>query len=142
VEAVTMTRDEAIEELTFHCGTNQDLQDPRWERGFLTMLRPYRGLRQETYDHLVRCVRALVPHLERDACLDRQVVSSLWGICHLARAWGLHPDGMLRRNDLISVEDQRRLEAWIEELSYDVMMILDGNEPEGPLRQPVVPPST
>lgn len=99
------------------------------------MLRPYQGLRQETYDHLVRCVRTLVPHLANDPSLDRQVVSALWGICHLARMWGLHPDGMLRRNNLISHADPQTLETWIEELSYDVMMILDGGKPEGPLRE-------
>jgi len=128
-----MTPDEAIEELTFHCGSNPNIDDPRWGRGFLSMLRPYKGLHQETYDHLIQCVRTLAPQLARDDCVDRRVVSSLWGICHLARSWGLHPQGMLRRNQLITEEDQERLERWIEALSYDLMMLLDGNEPEGPL---------
>ena len=128
-----MTPEEAIEELSFHCGSNPKIEDPRWEQGFLGMLRPYKGLRQETYDHLVACARALAPHLKNDAMLDRRVVNSLWGICHLARAWGLHPDGMLRRNGLITEDDQQRLEGWIEELSYDLMAILDGGEAEGPL---------
>lgn len=131
----TFTREQAIEELTFHCGTNSNLDDPRWERGFLSMLRPYRGLRQETYDHLVQCVRVLRTELASDDCIDRRIVNSLWGICHLARSWGLHPDGMLRRNGLITDEDQRWLEAWIEELSYDVMMLLDRGAPEGPLKR-------
>lgn len=129
-----MTPEEAIEELSFHCGTNPNIEDPRWEQGFVSMLRPYKGLRPEVYDHLVECVRALLPHLKNDAMLDRRLVNSLWGICHLARAWGLHPDGMLRRNDLITEEDQATLECWIEELSYDLMMTLDGGEgAEGPL---------
>ena len=130
-----MTRDEAIEELSYHCGANPNIDDPRWQCGFLSMLRPYQGLRQETYDHLIRCVRSLVPHLGHDPVLDRRVVSSLWGICHLARMWGLHPEGMLRSNNLISDADLQTLEAWVEDLSYDVLMVLDGGEPEGPLRE-------
>ncbi len=129
-----LTPAEAIEALTFHCGSNPNVEDPRWEQGFLSMLRPYKGLRPEVYDHLVQCVRTLLPHLKSAPKLDRRVISSLWGICHLARYWGLHPDGMLRRNGLITEEDQATLERWIEELSYDLMSILDGGEgAEGPL---------
>lgn len=128
-----MTFEQAVEELTFHCGSNPNIEDPRWERGFLSMLRPYKGLRPEVYAHLIECVRALLPHLKNDSTLDRRIIGSLWGICHLARSWGLEPDGMLRRNGLISDEDRLTMERWIEELSYDLMAIFDGGEAEGPL---------
>lgn len=72
------------------------------------------------------CSRMLSPEIERGETIPRSVVSCLWGICHLGRAWGVHPDGMLRRNHLISDEDVRRLHEWIEKISYAVMLILEG----------------
>jgi hypothetical protein len=106
-----MTFEEAVEQLSFHCGANTNTDDPRWKAGFLPMLRPYRGLRKDVYENLVECLAAVEEHLKEAPLLDRRVINSLWAICHYARAWGLDPDGMLRRNDLISDQDQARLAA-------------------------------
>ena len=38
-----MDYEAAVEELTFHCGTNPNIDDPRWNAGFLQTLRPYSG---------------------------------------------------------------------------------------------------
>ena len=119
---------QAVEELTFHCGTNPNTDDPRWSNGFLSMLRPYAGLRRETYEHLLSCVAAVQEYTKNDRMLDRRVINALWGICHFARAWGLHPDGMLRQNNPITQEDRVLLKGWIEDLSYRVAMWLDGND--------------
>ena len=123
-----MNFEQAIQELSFHCGTNPDTDDPRWQNGFLGMLRPYSGLKVEAYQNLSRCVDAVENHLRSSSVLDRRVINSLWGICHFARAWGLHPDGMLRRNNLITPEDQARLCEWIDGLSYKIAMWLDGTD--------------
>ncbi|MFI5720567.1 hypothetical protein [Nocardia sp. NPDC051750] len=115
----------AAELLLFHSGTHPDIDDPRWEQGFLGMLRPYKGLREENFHSVMSCLRVLAPTLQHDS-LDRSAVSSLWGICHLGRTWGVCPDGMLRRNDLISAADVQRLENWIDCISYAVLCLFEG----------------
>ena len=59
---------------------------------------------------------------------DKEVVSALWGICHLTRSWALSPDGTLRRNSLIEPEQIALLENWVETISYAVMMLLDDQD--------------
>jgi hypothetical protein len=70
-----MTFDEAKIELSFHCGANPMIDDPRWDRGFLQMLRPYRGLKSEVYDHLLICLDAVAQHLKSAETLDRGVIN-------------------------------------------------------------------
>ena len=74
-------------------------------------------------------LRVVAPSLQGDV-VPREVVSSLLSICHLGRAWGVHPDGMLRRNGLISDTDVERLDGWIETISYAAMCVLDGDVEE------------
>ena len=121
-----MAPEEARESLEFHAGSHEAIEDPRWVNGFLGMLRPYAGLREESFHSVMESLRALGPSLVGPE-VDRRVVSSLWGICHLARAWGVHPEGMLRRNGLISHEDVHRLEGWIETISNATMWTLEGD---------------
>lgn len=77
----------------------------------------------------MECLRVLEPELRTQA-IGRDLINGLWGICHLARAWGVHPDGMLRRNQLIAPEDVQRLEAWIDQISWTVFWLLDGADSE------------
>ncbi len=62
--------------------------------------------------------------------IDRQIISAIWGICHLSREWGIHPDGMLRRNNLITSEDVSKLETWLGHISYTFYGLLDGLQEE------------
>jgi hypothetical protein len=121
-----MSPDEARELLSFHCCANPNTDDPRWQQGFLSMLRPYGGLREPVFHEVMACVKALADELVADK-LDRATISSLWGICHLGRAWGVEEDGMLRRNGLITDTDKSRLADWIDCISYAVLMLLDGS---------------
>lgn len=123
-----MTFDDAKISLSFHCGANPNIDDPRWEAGFLQMLRHYRGLKRETYQSLIDCVEAVADHLKTAPTLDRSVVNSLWGICHFSRVWAIEPEGMLQRNRLISPEDVQQLKEWIDDLSFRISMWLDGND--------------
>jgi hypothetical protein len=117
----------AVERLTFHCGTNPDIDDPRWAAGFLQTLRPYRGrLDTDAMDGVLACVDAVAGHLTTADSLDRAVINSLWGINHYARSWGLHPDGMLRRNGLISDTDRKTLSDWLDDFADRIAMMLDG----------------
>jgi hypothetical protein len=58
--------------------------------------------------------------------VDRQVVAAIWQMCHLARLWGVGPEGMLRRNTLISDFDVSRLEKWIEIVEHAAIALLNG----------------
>lgn len=122
-----MDYETAVEELTFHCGSHPNIEDTRWAAGFLQSLRPYRGtLDRDAWEHVLECVHVVAEHLKTAPAIDRAVINSLWGICHYARAWALHPDGMLPRNNLISPDDQRTLAEWLDELSERISFMLDG----------------
>ena len=117
---------EAVERLQFHSGSHPDVDDPRWAAGFLQTLQPYRGfLDREAWDDVLHCVDAVEEHLRSAPKIDRRVINSLWGICHFARAWAIHPDGMLPRNRLITTTDSEKLATWIDDLSDRVAMLLD-----------------
>jgi hypothetical protein len=123
-----MTYEEAVEQLSFHCGANPDIENPRWKNGFLQTLRPFGGLRNDVYDDLCACVDAVGPHLRSSAQLNRDVVASLWAVLHYADAWAIQPDGMLRRNDLISEEDLATIRGWILGLREQIARWLDEGE--------------
>ena len=126
-----MTPDEARQLLSFHSGRNEDFQHPKWKDGFLGSLRPYRGyLNPDNYHEVMDCLRALAPSLSEGDHVDRHVINDLIGIIHLGRAWAIHPDGMLQRNNLISEDDTRTIERWLETISYSFMTILDSEDPD------------
>jgi hypothetical protein len=120
-----MSPNEARELLSFHSGANPNTDDPRWQQGFLTTLRPYGGLREAAFHEVMACVEALAEELAADK-IDRATISSLWGICHLGRAWGVAEGGMLRSNRLITDADVSRLADWIDCISYATFTLLDG----------------
>ncbi|MBI5537982.1 MAG: hypothetical protein HY898_34990 [Deltaproteobacteria bacterium] len=120
-----MTPQQAREALLFHSGARPQSDDPRWGKAFLGMLRPYRGLREECFQDVMECLRAVAIDL-RGAAIDRELVASLWAICHFGRAWGVSPDGELQRNHLIKPEDVKKLEGWVEQISETVFLLLEG----------------
>ena len=124
-----MTPAQAKQLLLLHSFALDDVGNPQMARGFIGSLRPYKGLREENFHQIMAALRVLAPQLgERQ--IDAQIVGALWNICHMARAWGVHPQGMLRRNNLISRADIERLESWVETISYATMMLLDGSDVE------------
>jgi hypothetical protein len=60
--------------------------------------------------------------------VDREVVLALWALCFYARLWGVDPDGMLRRNNLIASEDAARLDAWVRAIEWAVAMLLEAGD--------------
>ena len=121
-----MTSAEAKQLLLLHSGAHPDTNHSKSQSGFLGSLRPYGGcLLAENFHEVMAALKVLAPQLE-GPLVDREVASALWGICHLGRAWGVEPDGMLRSNRLISDADIARLESWIECISYATMVLLDG----------------
>lgn len=118
-----MTPEQAIERLDWHTQPEPD--------AFLGMLRPYSGtLRLEVLGDLEEAVRGALPALSQPV-LSRRLVSSLWAIVHYGRMWALEPDGMLRRNNLISDHDLGTLERFLTGLSFGLALILGDAVDEG-----------
>lgn len=116
-----MTPDEAARRLVFHTLPE--------DGAFLGMLRPYRGLRPEILRDVETALRVIAPRLGEDS-LPRELVSALWSIAHLGRAWALEPEGMLRRNGLVNDPDLETLDTFLNRFSYAVMCLLEQNPEE------------
>jgi hypothetical protein len=126
-----MTPAQAKELLLLHAFWHpRSAEHPKAASGFLGSLRPYGGhLLEENFIEVMESLRILAPEL-LGTTVDRELLGALWSLCHLARAWGVEPEGMLRRNGLISPADVERLAGWIETVSYATMCLLNGSEEE------------
>lgn len=122
--------EDAYAQIEKHSFTHDDLDDKKMLNGFLGSLRPYRGvLNQGAFLDLMACLKAIGPTLSTKEDVSRKTISNLWSICHLSRDWATHPDGLLRRNDLISNTDIATITQWINCISYATMMFLESQEP-------------
>lgn len=121
-----MTPTEAHELLQMHAGRHPNTNHPKWAFGFLGSLRPYSGLRVENFHEVMACLKVLANELGSGATCDRELIAAIWGICHLGRAWGVEPGGMLRSNNLIPTEQVDRIDSWIAQISYAAFCLLDG----------------
>lgn len=126
-----MTFNEAKRVLIIHgTGTSDSNGEPAClEEGFLGSLRPYRGLMERNFHIVMEALLAAGETIHREPQVDRELVDSLWSMCSLARHWGLHPEGMLQRNHLITKADAERLEVWIEAIERTAQGLLNGSPP-------------
>jgi len=111
-----MTPAEGAQRLIFHTLPE--------EGSFLNMLRPYDGLRHDILADVLDALRACAPKITADA-VPRDLVSALWAISHHGRSWALAARGMLRRNNLISADDQKALGTFLERFDYAVYALLE-----------------
>lgn len=122
-----MTKKDAKNILKHH-----SMSDSRFDsdnKGFLGMLRPFSGqLEEKNYHEIMAAIRVLASDLRSSEKIDRDVISAIWGICHLTRLWAIDRNCMLQRNNLIQAKQIKKLENWIEIISYSTMMILDGHD--------------
>ncbi len=103
----------------FHSGAHREVHVLDGRSGFLGMLRPYGGLRQWAFDEVMACARILAPSLSVSLSTGRWL--TFWSICHLARAWGVNPEGMLRRNGLASDQEIKVLVVDRADFLHDVL---------------------
>ncbi len=108
-----------------HSFSHPDIHHPKMETGFLGSLRPYCGLKVENFHEVMTALRVMAPSLQ-ESRVDRDMVGALWSICDLSYSWGVHPDGMLRRNDLIAPSDVERLKRWGNCISYASRILFGG----------------
>lgn len=120
-----MTEQEAFELLKYHSYMHERVSHVKMEKGFLGMLRPFRGkLYEENFHELMTILKALRPRFKSET-LDRQMIFFLWSICHMSRAWALERDGMLQQNNLIDEGLSDQLSTWVDCISVTVMNLLD-----------------
>ena len=123
---IGMNREQAIEELFYQSGRHEDVESPRWTYGFLGMLRRFQGqLFEENFHNIIRALYVLSEDIAQDE-VRNEIIASIWGICHLARAWAVYPEGLLQSNNVISTEQVTQIEGWIEQISYITFCLLDG----------------
>ena len=121
-----MTVEDAIEELMYQSGSHENFEHKRWQNGFLSQLRPFRGeFCEENYHLIMKALQVLAPELEKDF-VDKRIISSVMGICHLGRMWAVDPEGMLQSNNLISKEQISKIDDWLVDISYATFCLLDG----------------
>lgn len=122
---------EALHRLLLHGpGTTDARGEPLvLEDGFLGCLRPYTGLQEKNFHHLMEAVFVVGDQFRQGSQVDREVVEAMWFICSTARNWGLHPDGMLQRNKLITAADTARLERWVDVIEVTALRLLQGWPP-------------
>lgn len=124
-----MERKKATQILLRHCGEATD-NDPLGEdadsESLLLSLRPYCGLREELFHDCLQASYLVCDEIVRTKSVEPKLVSIIWRMCSLLRHWGLHPEGMLRRNNLIKFEDISRLGNWVDCLEMLFLQCLYG----------------
>jgi hypothetical protein len=111
-----MTPAEGMQRLMFHTQPEPG--------SFLHMLRPYRGLDANVMRDVSQSLRACAERFLEEQ-IPRELVSAAWALSHLGRLWALEPEGMLRRNGLITDEDLATLTAFLDRFEHAVMMLLE-----------------
>lgn len=127
-----MNIETALLELSFHSARNENIDDPRWQNGFLGSLRPYRGfsLVEQNFHNVMKCLKALEIYLKDSDKLCKDLAANVSSIITFGRAWAVHEQGMLRRNKLIKASQTKTIEEWIDCISYAWTVLLDTNDSE------------
>lgn len=124
-----MNIEEAKELLSFHSTRNENINDSRWENGFLGSLRPFRGeLCQENFIEVMECLKTLKDELIKPT-IDQTIVSDIVSIIHLTRVWASQ-EGMLGSNHLLNEEQTKHLLAWVDIIESCFMFLLEEAEEE------------
>lgn len=122
-----MNIEEAKKLLSLHSGRCDEIENPKWKDGFLGSLRPFQGtLKKENFMEVMECLKVLNKEIASPA-IDREIVSDIVGITHLARAWAA-PDGMLGQNNLLTTEQTGQLLLWVDIIEECFMYLLEEDE--------------
>lgn len=119
-----MNKDEAKNLLSYHSCRNDDINNNKWTTGFLGSLRPFMGeLYEKNFIEIMECLKILKDEFE-EARIDKNIISDIYAITYLARAW-CRPDNMLGRNHLLSQEQEETLYEWIDIIEDTFFNLLD-----------------
>ena len=62
-----MTKEEALEQLSFHSGRHPDVDSDKWTNGFLPFLRPFKGLNVAAFNNLMECLNVLKEDIKQNS---------------------------------------------------------------------------
>ena len=125
-----MDYEEAIHQLRLHTGFIDGARSQfHLEDGFLTCLRPYTGLQEKNFHAVMAALLAVGKRIHREPTIEREIVEAVWWMCYHARSWGVEPDGVLRRNELITPADATRLARWVDIIEQTMLWLLVGKPP-------------
>ena len=121
-----MDKNKAKEFLSFHSTRNEDIDNLKWEKGFLGSLRPFCGeLYEENFFEVMECLRTLRNKFS-GAAIERGMISDIVAIIHYTRVWSA-PDGMLGSNHLLTEEQTKHLLMWTDIIESCFMFLLEGD---------------
>lgn len=119
-----MDKNAAKELLSFHSSRNSDVDNPKWQNGFLGSLRPFLGeLHEENFFEVMECLKTLADDFTAPT-IEQEIVSDIVAIIHLTRSWA-SPHGMLGSNHLLTTEQTTLLLAWVDIIETCFMFLLD-----------------
>lgn len=123
----TTDKQKAKQLLSYHSGRNADINNEKWQNGFLGSLRPFKGqLIEENFKEVMECIKTLKDELMQNT-LGRDIVSDIVGIVYLSRIWS-SPHGMLGSNHLLTQAQTNRLNLWTDIIEGCLMWLLEGDE--------------
>lgn len=127
-QAIYMTKTEAVELLKFHSGSHDDINNIKYEKGFLGMLKWCSGeLYEDNYNEVLAIIDTLKDELQGDL-VDRRIIANLMCIYYYAKLWALDEDSMLRRNRLLRDEQVALLNVWVSNILERIIVTLDSIE--------------
>lgn len=119
-----MTKNEALEILSFHSCRNRNVDDPRWEFGFVGRLRPSGGeLNEDNFIQIMESIRILRDELSSEL-LDKNLVYDIMSIVHLTRVWCMPAN--VGANSIVSEHEQQMLLQWVQIIEKTLFYLLDG----------------
>ena len=119
-----MDRNEALILLSFHSGRNPDINNPKWENGFIGSLRYFNGkLNENNFIEIMECLKVLSKDF-KSSKIDRNLMADLYGIFYQANVW-LGKEGRL---DTIDSECRQKIDVWLKIYSYALEMLLEYSE--------------
>ena len=119
----------AKELLSFHSCRNDDINNPKWENGFLGSLRPFQGkIYKKNLKKIKECIKTLEIEIKKEN-IDKNIVSDIISIIHLTRVW-VSEKGILGENNLLTNEQTKYLLTWVDIIESCFMSLLEGASEE------------
>ena len=119
-----MTREQALDILSYHSGRNSNIDSPKWRNSFLGMLRPYKGvIYEENFIEIMECLKILRSDIN-EAMINKEIVANINGIIFYTRMW-IEKGGILE--GILQDEHKNMIKEWIYIISYSFICLLEGS---------------
>lgn len=119
-----MNKEEALMLLSFHSGRNSDIDNIKWETGFLGSLRKFNGkLEESNFIEIMECLKVLSKDFDSEK-IDRDLVADLFGIFYQTNLW-MEDGGYLKE---IDKEVKDKIKIWMKIYSNALSLLLEYGE--------------